>query len=76
MMQVSLYLNNKLSERVNAAARSRNISVSKFISEALEKKLNCEYSPKFLGALGTLAGVDFERPAQPDFADDSERSVL
>jgi metal-responsive CopG/Arc/MetJ family transcriptional regulator len=75
-MQVSLYLNDKLAKKVNTVAKARGVSVSSYISEALEKQLNSEYSQAFLSSLGSLSGVDIERPEQPTFSDDSERALL
>jgi hypothetical protein len=75
-MQVSLYLNDNLAKKVNIAANIRGVSVSSYISEALEKQLYSEYSQVFLSSLGSLSDVSMERPAQPSFSDDTERPTL
>jgi hypothetical protein len=75
-MQVSLYLSDQLAKKVNAVAKARNVSVSSYVSEALEKQLGSEYSQAFISSLGSLSDVNIERPKQPSFTDDTKRAKL
>jgi hypothetical protein len=79
MAQISLYIDDSMAGRLNAAAKSRNCSVSKYVAELISERLS-EYETEemrkkqLLKQLrGALDDPDFAVPAEIALEHDIER---
>lgn len=53
MAQVTIYMDSHLESRIKELASSTGISISKFISKILEKKVNNSWSDEIISLSGT-----------------------
>lgn len=68
MAQLHFYASEELAERIQAEARSANMSVSGYLGELVRRNLSPQW-PKgyFEAVVGGWLGDDLERPPQGDY---------
>ena len=66
MPQVSLYFDDILAAKISKQAKISDLSVSRYVSNVLYNALSNEWPQSFIRALGSLNGIELERPDQPD----------
>jgi hypothetical protein len=59
MAQISLYIDSKTLEKVESAAQSSKMSISKYISTTLEDHLNARWPPDYAALLGSVDDKTF-----------------
>ena len=58
MGQVTIYLDHETANKLKAAARANNTSVSKWVASVINEKIATEWSPKVMELAGSWK-VDF-----------------
>ncbi len=53
MGQVTIYLDNETENKLKAAARANNTSVSKWVASVIKEKIATEWSPKVMKLAGS-----------------------
>ena len=76
MSQLSVYIDEKTQEKLERAAKARDISISKYIREALHKSFAEEWPADFFSLCGSLTDETFERPEQGSLSTDVPREVM
>ena len=76
MPQLSLYIDQETLDKVSAAARASNSSVSKLVSKILARDLSDQWSPEFLATLGSVTDRSLTRPDALDPNSDLPRGQL
>lgn len=67
MPQLSLYLDNKTLKAVESKAKARNISVSKYVKEAIEKDIHSNWPKDYFALFGSIKDSTFKRPKDLNF---------
>ncbi|MDX9785082.1 MAG: hypothetical protein RBT72_10110 [Spirochaetia bacterium] len=76
MPQISLYIDEKTLKKVESAARSKKMSISKWVAEQLRFSIEPSYPPDFEDLFGSVHDDSFVAPQQGYSADDSARDDL
>ena len=76
MPQLSIYMDDRLLDRVRTAAKIEGASLSGWARKKLTHALEKTWPQGYFAVFGSLADVDLERPAQPKFEDDVPREPL
>lgn len=74
MPQLSLYLDNKTLRVVEKRAQARNISVSKYVKEAIEKDINSNWPKHYFTLFGSIKDLTFKIPHELDFNSDRAKA--
>ena len=59
MAQVSLYLDKNTYDRVEFAADSGGVSISKYVASILQDHFNHEWTPEYAGLFGSVSDNTF-----------------
>ena len=73
MAQLTVYIDDETRRRIEVAARLAEISVSQWVKARLSNALETEWPEGYFEQLGSLQGVNLERPPQPRPEDDATR---
>jgi hypothetical protein len=73
MPQLSLYLDSKTLKAVEARAKARKISVSRYVKEAIEKEFHSSWPKDYFRLFGSISDVTFQAPKELPFASDRAR---
>jgi len=76
MPQISLYIDKETLLKIEAAAESEQLSISKWVGTQLKKSLNANYSSDFLGLYGSVTDDTFREPEDRSFDSDSYRETF
>jgi hypothetical protein len=76
MAQLTIYVDARTRDKIHAAARRANESVSTWVKDRLERAIAREWPAGYFELFGSLADTDLERPAQPSPGDDRAREPL
>ena len=76
MPQVSLYLNEKTYAKVRRAAEAESLSVSKWVSEKLDRAIAASWPDGFDELFGSIADESFKAPLRNEFTSDAARERL
>ena len=71
MPQLNLYVNDEFLNRIRAAARMANMSISKWVRTKLLGVMVETWPDGYFDVFGSLAGEDLARPLQGNLADDA-----
>jgi len=74
--QLSLYLDEDIIKKIEVAAKMKNISLSKYVSETLKEYFSNAYPKGFREVFGSIADDSFVRHEITDFSSDSKREAL
>lgn len=70
MPQLSLYLDNKTLKAVETKAKSRKISISKYVKEAIEKDIHSKWPNGYFDLFGSIKDATFKAPKELKFEAD------
>jgi len=73
MGQLSLYIDEETLKKVEDAAKSQNVSISKWITNRIKKSFQTSWDDQFFDLFGAIKDESFQRPDQPAFEQDSKR---
>jgi len=73
MSQVTIYINNDLEQQVKKLASSLNLSISKFISNTLEQKINNEWDSNIKHLSGSWSDFPDLNEIRVDKTEDIKR---
>jgi hypothetical protein len=73
MPQISLYIDSTTLQKIVAAARAKNQSVSKWVAEQLRTKVDPVYPHGFDQLFGSIRDENFVEPSELKLSDDSDR---
>ena len=76
MPQVSLYLNEKTYAKVRRAAEAESISISKWVSEKLDRAMAADWPDGFDKLFGSIIDDSFKAPRRDTFTFDAVRERL
>ena len=76
MGQLSVYIDDETLKKVEEAAKSQNISVSKWITSRIKKSFQTSWDEDFFSLFGSIKDESFQRPDQLDYTHDSKREIL
>lgn len=76
MPQVSLYLPEKTYTKVKRAAEAESMSISKWVSNRLERAVTTEWPTGFEKLFGSIYDDSFNAPRRDAFALDAKRDTL
>ena len=76
MAQMTVYIDQATRQRIEVAARHAGTSVSQWVKKRLSRALETEWPDGYFELLGSLGGVDFERPPAPRPEDDATRESI
>ena len=77
MPQLSLYLDDNTLTKVEESAKVSNISVSRLITNALEKYMSSNQWPEgFENLFGSVSDETFQRQSDIPFLSDTNREIL
>jgi len=76
MGQLSVYIDDDTLKKVEDAAKSQNISVSKWITSRIKKSFKTNWDDDFFSLFGSIKDESFKRPDQIDYENDSMRETL
>jgi len=71
--QVSLYIDRVLYKEVESAAKKKEKSLSKFVSDILKEHLDDEWPEEFFEAVGSIDDESFQLPEEIPETLDSKR---
>jgi hypothetical protein len=76
MPQLYLYLDGETLGLVEEGARSREVSLSKYVASVLREHAANEWPESIFGLFGSIDDDSFREPVELSFADDLERAEL
>ena len=76
MPQLSVYLDDKTAAQVKENARVGNISVSKLVTNALDKYMSSQWPDGFENLFGSLPDETFQRQPDVPFSSGAKREIL
>jgi hypothetical protein len=76
MPQLSLYLDSETLGLVEEGARSRELSLSKYVASVLKEHVANDWPESIFGLFGSIDDDSFDAPAELSFADDLKRAEL
>jgi hypothetical protein len=76
MPQLSVYLDDNMIAQIKENAKTHNISVSKFITNAVDHYMSNQWPEGFEILFGSVSDDAFERPADVSFSFDAKRETL
>ena len=76
MAQLTVYIDNATRQRIEAAARQANTSVSQWVKQKLTNALTHDWPGGYFDLFGSLAEERLERPSQPESGGDAPREAL
>ena len=76
MAQLTIYIDTKTIKKIEKAAKEENVSVSKWVREILELKLNNEWPASYFSLFGSLGDSDLQEAEEMDFKSDIQRGKL
>jgi hypothetical protein len=71
--QLSIELNDKMIDQIRENAKARNMPVSKFITNALDKYLPNQWPEGFEALFGSISDETFQRQPNIPFSLDTKR---
>ena len=66
MANLTIYLDDKLEQRLRQAAQREQVSVSRLVAQLVASKVAASWPQEFLDLAGTWADEDIERPAHDE----------
>ncbi len=76
MPQLSLYLDEETMQKVESAAKSQRLSISKWVAQQIRSRVNAEYPKEYEGLYGSVQDPSFTVPGDLPFSIDAEREGL
>jgi hypothetical protein len=76
MPQISLYVDQETLKKIERSAEAKNMSMSKWVGETIQKYLVDEYPAGFFNLFGSAKDDTMIRPKQIDFAADIKREEI
>ena len=76
MAQHTIYLDDNTVKKIGQAARKEHISVSRWVKKHLLFSFSYQWPAHYESLFGSLKDSGLERPAQPDFKDNSRHEKL
>ncbi|MCB1199253.1 MAG: toxin-antitoxin system, antitoxin component [Leptospiraceae bacterium] len=70
MPQLSLYLDADTMKAVETKAKQKNLSLSKYVQEAIRKDVSTDWPVGFFDLFGSIKDSTFTLPDQLNFNDD------
>ncbi len=64
MANLTIYLDDKLEQRLRQAAQREQVSVSRLVAQLVASKVAASWPQEFLDLAGTWADEDLQRPTQ------------
>ena len=76
MPQLSVYLDDNTLAQVKESAKTSNISMSKLITNALEKYMSNQWPEGFETLFGSVSDETFQRHPDVRFSSDTKRELF
>jgi hypothetical protein len=76
MGQLSLYIDDETLKKVEEAAKSQHMSVSKWITSRIKNSFKTSWDDNFFSLFGSIKDDSFKRPNQIDYEHDAKRESL
>lgn len=76
MPQISLYVDEEVLKKVEAAAKLENKSISKWVSSKLQASLVNQWPEEYFNIFGQMADDSFNEPTEIDFIDEVPKESL
>jgi hypothetical protein len=76
MSQLTVYMDPEIMKKIERAARSRKLSISKWVRQELNQALETAWPVHYFDVFGSLKESDLSRPDQASLECDAPREDL
>ncbi len=76
MGQMVIYIENDIKKRIERAAKSKNTSSSRWVTDVCLKQLDDEWPKELMDLYGSVKDDSFQRPEPVDPSYDAPRELL
>lgn len=76
MGQLSVYIDDETLKKIEEAAKSQNVSVSKWITSRIRNSFNTNWDDNFFNLYGSITDDSFKIPDELSFNHDAKRESL